>query len=73
MDKNQYVLALIDDDPKILELTAKYLKDQEFTVYTGKNGKDLDEILKKICRRFNYSRSYDARRVRFANMPAAEG
>lgn len=49
MDKNQYVLALIDDDPKILELTAKYLKDQEFTVYTGKNGKDLDEILKKYA------------------------
>jgi|TARA_B110000037_G_scaffold222815_1_gene299746 two-component system phosphate regulon response regulator OmpR len=49
MSEKQHVLALIDDDPKILELTAKYLRDQEFTVYTGKNGKDLDEILKKYA------------------------
>ena len=49
MSENQHVLALIDDDPKILELTASYLRDQEFTVYTGKGGKDLDEILKKYA------------------------
>jgi len=49
MRENQHVLALIDDDPKILELTASYLRDQEFTVYTGKGGKDLDEILKKYA------------------------
>jgi len=49
MRENKYVLVLIDDDPKILELTAKYLRDQTFTVYTGKNGKDLDEILKKYA------------------------
>jgi len=49
MSENQHVLLLIDDDPKILELTAAYLRDQEFTVYTGKNGKDLDELLKKYA------------------------
>ena len=49
MSENKHVLALIDDDPKILELTAKYLKDQEFIVHTGKNGKELDEILKKYA------------------------
>jgi len=49
MSENQHVLALIDDDPKILELTAKYLMDQGFNVYTGKNGKELDEILKKYA------------------------
>ena len=49
MSENQHVLALIDDDPKILELTAKYLRDQELTVYTGKNGKELDEIIKKYA------------------------
>jgi len=47
MRENQHVLGLIDDDPKILELTAAYLREQKFNVYTGKNGKDLDEILKK--------------------------
>ena len=49
MSENQHVLALIDDDPKILELTAKYLRDQKLTIYTGKNGKELDEILKKYA------------------------
>jgi two-component system phosphate regulon response regulator OmpR len=49
MSENQHVLTLIDDDPKILELTATYLRDQEFTVYTGKSGKELDEILKKYA------------------------
>ena len=49
MSEIQHVLALIDDDPKILELTAKYLRDQKFTVYTGKNGKELDEIIKKYA------------------------
>jgi len=49
MSENQHVLALIDDDPKILELTAKYLRDQGFTVHTGKDGKDLDEVLKKYA------------------------
>ena len=49
MSENQHVLALIDDDPKILELTAKYLMDQGFNVHTGKNGKELDEILKKYA------------------------
>ena len=49
MKENRHVLALIDDDPKILELTAAYLREQEFTVYTGKNGKDLDEVLKKYA------------------------
>ena len=46
MSENQRVLAMVDDDSKILELTAKYLRDQDFIVYTGKNGKELDEVLK---------------------------
>ena len=49
MSEKHNALALIDDDPKILELTAAYLREQEFTVYTGKNGKDLDEVLKKYA------------------------
>ena len=49
MSDKKNVLALIDDDPKILDLTAKYLRDQEFNVHTGKNGKELDEILKKYA------------------------
>ena len=47
MVEKKHVLALIDDDPKILELTAQYLTDQSFTVHVGKNGKELDDILKK--------------------------
>ena len=47
MIEKKHSLALIDDDSKILELTAKYLTDNLFIVHTGKSGKDLDEILKK--------------------------
>ena len=49
MRENKHVLVLVDDDPKILELTATYLRNQDFTVHTAKNGKDLDEILKKYA------------------------
>jgi len=47
MTEKIHVLALIDDDPKILDLTAKYLTDNSFIVHAGKSGKELDEILKK--------------------------
>ena len=35
MSDKKNVLALIDDDPKILDLSAKYLRDQEFNVHIG--------------------------------------
>jgi len=47
MTEKIHVLTLIDDDPKILDLTAKYLTDNSFIVHAGKSGKELDEILKK--------------------------
>ena len=47
MTEKIHVLALIDDDSKILDLTAKYLTDNSFIVHAGKSGKELDEILKK--------------------------
>jgi len=47
MTEKLHVLALIDDDPKILDLTAQYLTDNSFIVHAGKSGKELDEILKK--------------------------
>ena len=47
MTEKIHVIALIDDDPKILDLTAKYLTDNSFIVHAGKSGKELDEILKK--------------------------
>jgi two-component system phosphate regulon response regulator OmpR len=39
-------IALVDDDPKIRELTAKYLSDQELSVKTAANGLELDELMK---------------------------
>ena len=39
-------IALVDDDPKIRELTAKYLSDQELSVKTAANGSELDELMK---------------------------
>ena len=39
-------IALVDDDPKIRELTAKYLSDQELSIKTAANGSELDELMK---------------------------
>ena len=39
-------IALVDDDPKIRELTAKYLSDQELSVKTAANGSELDKLMK---------------------------
>ena len=39
-------IALVDDDPKIRELTAKCLSDQELSVKTAANGTELDELMK---------------------------
>ena len=39
-------IALVDDDPKIRELTAKYLSDQQLSVKTAANGVELDELMK---------------------------
>ena len=47
MTKNEQPhIALVDDDPKIRELTAKYLSDQELSVKTAANGSELDELMK---------------------------
>ena len=40
-NNEQTHIALVDDDPKIRELTAKYLSDQELSVKTAANGSEL--------------------------------
>lgn len=46
VNNEQPHIALVDDDPKIRELTAKYLSDQELSVKTAANGSELDELMK---------------------------
>jgi len=45
MADNKPNIALVDDDPKILELTAKYLRDQNLNVFVADSGSTLDEIV----------------------------
>ena len=45
-NSEQSHIALVDDDPKIRELTAKYLSDQELSVKTAANGSELDQLMK---------------------------
>ncbi len=45
MSENKPNIALVDDDPKILELTAKYLTDQNLNVFTADSGSALDDIV----------------------------
>ena len=40
-NQNSAQIALVDDDPKIRELTAKYLSDQGLSVVTASNGADI--------------------------------
>ena len=44
-NKKKYVV-LVDDDPKIRDLTSKYLSDQGLSTKTASNGDELDELLK---------------------------
>ena len=45
-EKKQQIVVLVDDDPRIRELTAKYLTDQGLSIMTADSGKALDSILK---------------------------
>ena len=45
MAENKPNIALVDDDPKILVLTAKYLTDQNLKVFTADSGSALDVIV----------------------------
>ena len=46
INNNSAQIALVDDDPKIRELTAKYLSEQGISVVTAANGAELDELMK---------------------------
>ena len=46
-EKNKQEIVLVDDDPKIRDLTAKYLRDQGLHVCTAEGGKALDKILEQ--------------------------
>jgi|TARA_B110000503_G_scaffold32900_1_gene53420 two-component system, OmpR family, phosphate regulon response regulator OmpR len=45
-EKKQQLIALVDDDPRIRDLTAKYLTDQGLQILTAESGKALDLVLK---------------------------
>jgi len=45
MSEKKYLIALVDDDAKIRELTAKYIKDQGLDVITADSGKELDRVV----------------------------
>ena len=46
-EKNKQEIVLVDDDPKIRDLTAKYLRDQGLHVCTAEGGKALDKVLEQ--------------------------
>ena len=46
MSEKKYLIALVDDDPKIRDLTAKYINEQGLNIITASGGKELDEIVK---------------------------
>jgi two-component system phosphate regulon response regulator OmpR len=45
-EKKEQLIVLVDDDPRIRELTAKYLTAQGLSTITAESGKALDLVLK---------------------------
>ncbi|MDG2252157.1 MAG: response regulator [Methylophilaceae bacterium] len=45
-ENKEQLIVLVDDDPRIRELTAKYLSDQGLSTITADSGKSLDTVLK---------------------------
>ena len=45
-EKKEQLIVLVDDDSRIRELTAKYLKAQGLSTITADSGKSLDLVLK---------------------------
>ncbi len=45
-EKKEQLIVLVDDDPGIRDLTAKYLSDQGISTITADSGKSLDIVLK---------------------------
>jgi two-component system phosphate regulon response regulator OmpR len=45
-EKKEQLIVLVDDDSRIRELTAKYLKAQGLSTITAESGKSLDLVLK---------------------------
>jgi len=45
-EKKEQLVVLVDDDPGIRELTAKYLTDQGLSTITADSGKSLDLVIK---------------------------
>jgi two-component system phosphate regulon response regulator OmpR len=45
-EKKEQLVVLVDDDPRIRDLTAKYLTDQGLSIITADSGKSLDLVLK---------------------------
>jgi two-component system alkaline phosphatase synthesis response regulator PhoP len=48
MEKNEYKILLVDDEPDILEFVGYNIKKEGYTLYTSSNGKDAIQIAKKV-------------------------
>jgi len=48
MEKTEYKILLVDDEPDILEFVGYNIKKEGYTLYTSSNGKDAIQIAKKV-------------------------
>lgn len=47
MEKSEYKILLVDDEPDILEFVGYNIRKEGFTLFTSSNGKDAIQIAKK--------------------------
>ena len=48
MEKSEYKILLVDDEPDILEFVGYNIRKEGYTLYTCSNGKDAIETAKKV-------------------------
>jgi two-component system, OmpR family, alkaline phosphatase synthesis response regulator PhoP len=48
MEKSDYKILLVDDEPDILEFVGYNIKKEGYTLFTSSNGKDAIQLAKKV-------------------------
>jgi two-component system alkaline phosphatase synthesis response regulator PhoP len=48
MEKSEYKILLVDDEPDILEFVGYNIRKEGYTLFTSSNGKDAIQIAKKV-------------------------
>ena len=52
MEKSEYKILLVDDEPDILEFVGYNIRKEGYTLFNASNGKDAIQTAKKVIPHF---------------------